>query len=132
MKRFVLLPLLLLPAAAAQAGTIHRCVGADRQVSYQAAQCPPGQRLDRTIAFEPESAPAPVAESSRSNAKPRSARRSGYAGGGARHAKRQPTASDRCHAAREQREAALRKLGLKRTYEDLGRLDAPVRAACRW
>lgn len=40
------------------------------------------------------------------------------------------TRDDRCRQAKAWRTREAERLGLRRTYADLGRLDAPVRAAC--
>ena len=114
----------------AVAGNLYRCISPQGLSSYQQApNCPPGYRLARTIAYqaEPDSKGAPaVFKPSRVSTLDVSDRSV------TKRRKRQPTASERCRAAKEQREHAFRKLGLKRTYDDLGRLDAPVREACRW
>jgi len=129
-------PLLAACILPVNAENLYRCVSPGGQASYrQAPRCPRGQRLDRIIAYRPEpdaTQPPPVFKPV---APPRArapTARSGSVAGGTKRGRRQMTASERCRAAKEQRERAFRKLGLKRTYDDLGRLDAPVRAACRW
>ena len=131
-NRIVLLALIMggciCPAVA---GNLYRCVSPQGQASYQQSpRCPAGQHLDREIAYrpEPDSTPAPVVFKPALPATSHTVAVRGSSGRG----KRQASASERCRAAREQRERASRKLGLRRTYADLGRLDAPVREACRW
>ena len=127
MKCLVLL-LCLLPGLAS-AGTLYRCVGTGGQVSYLATPCAAGQRMDRSIEFTPVPDSPPVVTSARqwtASAGRRS--NAGSRGGGFGSRPR----VDPCQQAKAKREQALERLGLKRTYADLSRLDEPVRAACRW
>ena len=126
MKRLLLL-LCLLPGLAS-AGTLYRCVGAGGQVSYLATPCAAGQRMDRSIEFTPVPDSPVLATSGRQ----RSASARGRAmskslrGGTASQSRVDP-----CVQAKAKREQALERLGLKRTFADLSRLDEPVRKACR-
>ena len=118
----------LLPGLAS-AGTLYRCVSAGGQVSYVAAPCAAGQRMDRSIEFAPEPdspmlVSRPVRQQSRSTGSRVAARPRG--GGTASRVKVDP-----CLQARTKRDQQLERLGLKRTFDDLSRLDAPVRKACR-
>lgn len=126
MKR-VLLLLCLCPGLAS-AGTLYRCVSAGGQVSYLATPCAAGQRMDRSIEFQP----VPDSPVMASTGRKRSASASGRA---MSRSRRGGTASrsavDPCQQAKAKREQALERLGLKRTYADLSRLDEPVRKACR-
>lgn len=125
MRRLSVIGLLLLLAAPALAESLYRCIARDGAVSYQSQPCVASARLDRVVAYRPD----PVASAERSPARSipsrRAPRRSVRIATG-RHA----TAVDRCRAGQAKREAALRRLGLKRTYAQLGALDADVRAAC--
>lgn len=113
----------------AQAGSLYRCVARDGAVSYQSQACAAQQRLDRMVDYQTEAAAARAApEPAVSRRQPRryartSAGRVARAGGTA-------SASQRCRTGRAQREAALQRLGLKRTYAQLSALDAAVREAC--
>lgn len=111
------------------AGNLYRCVSRSGHVSYQAASCQPNQRTDRRIEFVPE--PAPTAVTARRSerkvalgARPRGARSQGFRNDA--KAKANP-----CAHAKAQRERQLQRLGLKRTFDDLSRIDAKVRAVCR-
>ena len=132
MHRFLLLCFLV--PGLSFAGTIHRCVDPAGRASYQQATgCPAGHRLDRVIDYQPVPDSVPSGPSTSKAAPPRRAQRTATAArtGGTR-TRRVMTDNERCRAAREKRDQALQKLGLKRTYADLGRLEEPVRAACRW
>ena len=126
MKRLLLL-LCLFPGLAC-AGTLYRCVGAGGQVSYLATPCAAGQRTDRSIDFaaEPDSPMlATISGRKRSNtATDRSVSRSRGGGTGSR------SRVDPCLQAKAKRGQQLDRLGLKRTFADLSRLDEPVRKAC--
>ena len=128
MKRLLLL--LCLCPGLASAGTLYRCVSANGQVSYLATPCAAGQRMDRSIEFAPEPDSPMLATAGR--------QRSATSGGRAMSKARRGGGSlsragvDPCQQARAKREQALERLGLKRTYADLSRLDQPVRKACRW
>ena len=139
MKSFmVLLVLCLLPGANA-AADLYRCAAPGGQASYQQSpDCPNGQRLTRVINYRPVPDSAPLAAG---NVADRRILRSGTARPQRGFAsQRQPsgrgkrtlTDNERCTLAKQARAKASERLGLKRTYEDLSRLDAPVRAACRW
>ena len=128
----ILLLCLLLPAATARAEQLYRCVGPHPgQVSYQSATCPPGTRSDRSIAYEPDPSPpmrpgftarAPTAATAPAM------RRAGRGAPGAPGARR---ADDPCRQAKAWRDRELERLGLKRRFDDLSRIDARVRAACK-
>jgi len=127
MKRLLLL-LCLFPCLAS-AGTLYRCVGADGQVSYLATPCAAGQRMDRSIEFAPEPDSPVLVASGRprsASAKARTMSRLRRGGG----SKSRPSV-DPCVLAKAKREQALERLGMKRTFAALSRLDEPVRKACR-
>ena len=128
MKRLLLLLCLCLCPGLASAGTLYRCVSANGQISYLATPCAAGQRMDRSIEFTPvpdspvlaaSGRPRPASAKGRSMSKPR---RGGTV---------QRSRVDPCVQAKAKREQALERLGLKRTFADLSRLDEPVRKACR-
>ncbi|WP_287597255.1 DUF4124 domain-containing protein [Thermomonas sp.] len=127
--RLLLIGLLLLLSLHAQAESLYRCVTRDGAVSYQSQPCAGRQRLDRVVEYQPEARAAPIApEPAVSRRQPRR-----YAQGNAARVARAGgtvSTSQRCRASRAQREAALQRLGLKRTYAQLSALDAAVRTAC--
>ena len=125
--RFLFILFGLCPAIAS-GGQLYKCVGASGEVTYQASSCGSGQRTVRTVYFEPD--PAPPAAGGLATVKPvhTSTRRSaGARQSPARIQKPRPSA---CDKAKAKREATLQRLGLKRTFDDLSRMDAGVRAAC--
>lgn len=131
-----LLPLMLfLVPGPGQAANLYRCLSPKGQASYQQTlECPVGHRLDRSIEYQPvaDSVPASAAAKPKATARAPRTRSTVAARASGSRTKRVMTDNERCRAAREQRDRALQKLGLKRTYDDLGRLEEPVRAACRW
>lgn len=112
-----------------KAGNLYRCVSRSGHVSYQATSCPSDQRTDRRIEFTSEPAPAAATlrhaeRTAAVGAKSRGARTHGIRGNG--KAETSP-----CMHAKVQRERQLERLGLKRTFDDLSRIDARVRAVCK-
>lgn len=128
MRRLPMIGLLLLFAVPAQAETLYRCVARDGAISYQSRPCLASARLDRVVEYRPE----PVANVEPPSARFASTRRASRPGPRTATAGHTPrtTAADRCRAAQIKRDAALERLGLKRTYAQLSRLDASVRAVC--
>lgn len=136
MRRWMLALLLLvctqmMPARAEQ---LYRCLARDGAVSYQAQPCAATMRLDRVVEYRPEpaiTAPQATASSHQAPTKLRKLHPSMYRSmKNPRWHRAAATAADRCRAAQAGRSAALERLGLKRTYAQLSRLDAKVRAAC--
>ncbi|WP_342315479.1 DUF4124 domain-containing protein [Lysobacter sp. FW306-1B-D06B] len=128
-------------SASATAQTVYKCVDAGGKASYQSAPC--DGRIHEAARWDAVPEPPPTAEQLRSRLLARehdraeseflsrragtaSARvaRNGRATGGA-------TPPSACAAARETREQTLERVGLKRTYDLLSRLDEQVRKACR-
>ena len=125
--RFLVILFGLCPAIAS-GGQLYKCVGASGEVAYQASACGSGQRTVRRIHFEPD--PTPSAAGGLAAVKPlhTSTRRSaGARQSPARIQKPRPSA---CEKAKAKREATLQRLGLKRNFDDLSRIDVAVRAAC--
>lgn len=110
------------------AGNLYRCISRSGHVSYQAIGCPRDQRTDRRIEFASEPAPAAVtvrrSEQKAIGARPQAARAHGVGSDAVPKA-------DPCMRAKAQREQELQRLGLKRTFDDLSRIDARVRAVCK-
>lgn len=119
----------LLPAPQVLAQTVQKCIGANGHVTLTSGDCAAGERLAASFDARPlaEPEPRPVAE----RARPVSATRSQGLTRQQRQAARARTAPDRCKAARERRERTLERVGLKRDFDLLRRLDGEVRAACR-
>lgn len=129
MRPLLLIALLFASLPPAQADSLYRCIARDGAVSYQSQACAAQQRLDRVVEYRPDAIVARVEPASAISR--RQSRR--YAGSGSTRSVRavnSPTASERCRAGKARREAALQRLGLKRTYAQLSELDAEVRAAC--
>jgi len=110
------------------AETLYSCGARGGAGGYQAQPCTAPARLARVVEYPTE----PGANAERSPGRPPSARRASRPGPRTATAGHTPrtTAADRCRAAQAKRDAALERLGLKRTYAQLSRLDASVRAAC--
>lgn len=106
---------------------VYRCVDGAGGVSLQSQPCGAGQRMTRAVA-----APAYVEP-----VRPRIAARTGPSRS-ATYEFTPPSAADqqraqhevRCAIARREREQTLERVGLKRTYDLLQRLDAMVAQAC--
>ena len=119
----------------AHAETLYRCIDAHQRISYQAQACALGQRLSRTLDYQPDPVPtvhrAPATTAGSTEFSPSHRR-----GVGIRYRMRTPraqriaTGDAQCRHAKAHREARLLKLGLARTYAQLSALDADVRAAC--
>ena len=131
MKAALTLVLALMAVAPVRAETLYRCVDRHGQVSYQSAACGQGQRTVRTIEFVPEPvSPATTAKiriPTRTTNLSRT-RSSGYASRTPQGKRKR--GSDVCRAAKNKRHSQLERLGLSRTFDDLSRIDAAVRAAC--
>ncbi len=126
--RSLILLLCLLPGLA-RADNLYRCVGPAGQVSYQSASCQPGQRIDRTIEFVPDPVTPPaIAAPVQTSADRFPNRHRSTRQATAKYRKPQPSP---CARAKARRELQLDKLGLKRTFDDLSRIDAAVRAVCK-
>jgi hypothetical protein len=115
--------------ATATAGELHRCVG-PAGVTYQQVPCGPGQVLSKTIPVIADE-PAEKPKAAKSQRKSGPVRR---APSGARGSKTTRSIEQRrsaCATAKASRDEKLERLGLRRTFEDLRKLDGPVQAACR-
>lgn len=131
MKAALTLVLALMACAPGRAETLYRCVDRHAQVSYQSVACGSGQRTARTIEFVPEPVASGTAAKIRvptRTTKPSRTRSTVYASRTPQGKRKR--GSDVCRAAKAKREAQLERLGLKRTFNDLSRIDAAVRAAC--
>lgn len=122
-------------ALPASAQTVQKCVDAAGHVTLTSSECGAGHRLVASYDAVPEPVPvAPVAAAaewpgavaSRSRGAATSARRGTR--GGASRVRAKPNA---CDAARARREKTLQRVGLKRNFDLLRKLDDEVWAACR-
>lgn len=122
--------LLAIGAAAPAVGAeLYRCVSAAGAVSFQDAPCADGSQLSRTIPVlvdpvRPEAEKRTAAPRSKATAsKPGAAKSKGP----------DPRGKQRvaCEKARKQRDAALDRAGLNRTFEKLRALDDEVYEACK-
>src|SRR5690606_15492544 len=138
----VLTIVLLTAMSPVGAQNLYRCVDYTGGVSIQDAPCPASSRETRRVAVDPYEE-TETSRAARSDAV-RRARASRQVGSfqPASKAVRTPSRPtpmpwdpDRnnkaCEHAKAHREAMLRILGLKRTYEDLQRLDEAVYRACK-
>ncbi|RZA19983.1 MAG: DUF4124 domain-containing protein [Lysobacteraceae bacterium] len=126
--RTLVLILCLVPGLAC-AGSLYRCIGPAGNVSYQSDACPSGHRTSRTIDFVPDPvSPAPSVSPAVVRKRQPSTRssRSRYAASAVRKPRPSP-----CALAKAKRESQLERLGLKRTFDDLSRIDSAVRTVCK-
>lgn len=133
MRIAFLLLFMALPAAT-QAQQVYKCSDG-HQVVYQSQPCEGSQRTVRQW----DASPAPVASASQTidaakKIKPGTAR-PGERRTTAGNNRRTPTDYDRkvsrCEAAKARREAKLKAVGLKRTFDLLRKLDDAVYEACQ-
>lgn len=140
MKRF-LAAALLVALSPAGAQNLYRCVDYQGAVSIQDAPCPAGSRETKRVAVSAyeETASSRAARSAAVQRAQASRQAGSFVPGSQARVSRQaspmPWEPDRnnkaCEDAKAYREAMLRILGLKRTYEDLQRLDEGVYRACK-
>lgn len=129
MKFAILLMICLFPGLAS-AASLYRCVGRAGQVSYQSAACATNQRMDRSIEYVPDPvSPPPIAVSTRTTKPPATRKHLRVRDGSGR--RRTPRPSP-CSLAKAKRVRQLERLGFKRTFDDLSRIDAAVRAVVRF
>ena len=133
MRGLLLLCLCLCLTSPAGARSVHKCADGRGGHVYQSQACPQGASL-RTWDAVPDPAPTstPTAVSTRQPARPRPGPTSGQR---VRDASRTAPArrddqNARCLAARASRDSALQKLGHRRRYDDLRRLNERVSAVC--
>ena len=126
-------------AFSAHAQQVHKCVDGRGSVAYQSQPCAAAQTTARTWEAQPDPVsdrPAvPVAEPRRSmqNAYPKTkSRRSKAVGASGASIPVENSGNSRaCEAAKATRVRTLERVGLKRTFELLRRLDDAVNRACK-
>lgn len=139
--RIVMALFVFLVASTASAQQVYKCVRGN-EVSYQSAACDATQKVARQWDATPE--PEPTADELRQRQSKNQFGRTESAwlsraagtdrprptGNRATRAGRKPGVS-RCDAAKARREAKLRSVGLKRTFDLLRKLDDAVNEACK-
>ena len=125
-----LLILLVLPVMTSHAQVLNKCVTPSGAVSWQSDACAGNTRQMRSISYTPEVPTVFVATTqpaTKAGGNARSRRASGY-----RISTRTALAPrDPCLQAKRSRESTLERVGLKRNYDLLSKLDADVRRVCR-
>lgn len=129
---------LVFTCAPVSAQTIYKCTGADGVPAYQSSPC--GNGLGMQTQWQPLAEPGEAdakaraelearIERDRQSVRAHNAKRHKASGAsGSRVRARNATA---CDAARARREATLQRVGLKRNFELLRKLDDAVFNACR-
>lgn len=131
MHRMLLAILLPMFWATAHAQQVYKCTDGS-QVSYQSLPCEGAQRTLRRWDATPEPVPAGAQAGPAAKAHAMPARKSSLRRTTAGSTRSRPdSAESRCQAAKSKREAKLRAVGLKRTFDLLRKLDEAVYAACR-
>lgn len=139
MHRLLAVAVLLALAAPAGAQVIHRCKDASGVVSIQSEPCSAAQR-DLGARYYPhvQDDPAAVERRQRIDAEMAQRRQLQQQAAPGYSISRPPRASDKrteqriqCELARRNRDETLARLGLRRTYEILRRLNEQVREACK-
>jgi hypothetical protein len=128
MKHAACVLLFLLWPIPGQAESVYRCVDVRGHASYQSSACANGTRQDRVIEFSRVEPVAPR-RASRSSRSASASGRAQYVST-QRHGRRRGAAENACDRAKAKRQQQLARLGLKRTYDDLSRIDASVWIAC--
>lgn len=118
-------------SAHATAQSVHKCVAPTGAVSYQSGACTGNSR--EAANWEAPSDPPPSGPPHPSSSKPEGERslepRSARAD--RTHLVRDAPKPSACEIAKADRDATLERVGLKRTFDLLSRLDEQVRKACR-
>lgn len=115
-------------APSALAGTLYKCV-ARGSVAYQTSPCEPGSVTAWTREFQPDP-PPPAARARSADPRGKEPRERYVAYRPVRwRVQREPL--DPCEAAKAKRERELARVGLKRTFDLLRRLDDEVYDACK-
>lgn len=123
------LVLLVLFVGNVNAQVLYRCMSASGVVSWQSATCPQGMHTVKSVEYTPDAqTPSSLPSDSRATyIRTRSRASSGYRVS----ARTTRTKPDACARARGKREVTLERVGLKRNFDLLSKLDADVRSVCR-
>ena len=126
MRRIAIVAMLLV-AGSAQAQVVYKCVGKNGHVEFSSWPCASDKKTVKAVAAPPDpvrpyTPPAPRQQ-------PQQVVTNTFYNG-----QTQPTAREqakyRCEHAKRWREGELERLGLRRTFDDLRRVDSWVRAQC--
>ncbi len=120
------------PAAQAATYTVHVCEDGHGGRIYQDAPCDRGERPIDTRSYAiatPD--PALAARSRETEAEMDRRNRGAGRARIVRTVARKAAAPDPCKAAKARRDAELKRVGLKRTFDQLSRLDGDVWDACK-
>lgn len=129
----VSLALFTLPAGAQQ---VYKCVDGKGSASYQSTPCAPTHKTVKAWDATPEPV-APYRPPAQPAAQRSQSRRTSTVSGRGRGPSGSSISVENagnakaCQAAKAKRDATLQKVGLKRTYDLLQRLDEAVRNACK-
>ena len=131
MGRMMLVILLAMLWSVAHAQQVHKCTDG-KQVSYQSQPCDSTQHTLRQWDATPEPVPTGTQAAQTAKAPAAPARKASSRRSTSSHTRSRPEpAESRCQAAKSKREAKLRAVGLKRTFDLLRKLDDAVYEACR-
>ena len=127
-----LIGITLLPAAQATAQEIHTCIDAKGSRSYQNLPCDAGQRTASVRSYEvkPDN-PALAARTLAIQQEMDRRNRPSAKAAVIRTANRRASGPTPCQAAKVKREAILKRVGLKRNFDLLSRLDSEVWDVCK-
>ena len=121
---------LALACTHASAQSVHKCVAKGGTVSYQSAPCEKGTR--EAAQWEAPPDPPSKPERARSAGSERTGKTQAYpVRTGSSHIVRNTARPSTCDAAKANRDRTLERVGLKRNFDLLSRLDEQVRNACR-
>jgi len=111
---------------------VHKCVTPGRAVSYQSEPCERGSR-DAANWEAPRNPPPSGVRQIASSPQPERERRAEHrsARTGTAHVVYSAPKPSACELAKANRDSTLERVGLKRTFDLLSRLDEQVRNACR-
>lgn len=127
MRVVMALSILLLISGAAIGQSVYKCKDKNGHVSYLSSPCPTSHQTQKVVAAPPEPVRAydPTPHPMRSNNTVSNVFYNAPASASARD-----LAKQRCNEAKQWREGELRRLGLRRTFNDLRRLDDYVNHHC--
>lgn len=119
--------------AQAQQPAIYRCADAKGMSAYQNMPCDPKQRTLSVRAYDakPEDPALTARTTAIQQEMDRRNRPSGRTSVASASPARRTTGPTPCQTAKAKRDATLKRVGLKRTYDLLSRLDSEVWEACK-
>lgn len=117
----------------ADGATVYTCVGPDGSRTHGSQPCADGQRTaaERPFVRDPTTLTTPRAAKPAPAARPKATSRKSEITSGAHRKPLIDKKRERCERAKANRESTLERVGLKRTFDLLRRLDDEVHAACR-